>query len=200
MSAHGDNYVLDAGKSGHARLRAISEIHDERTRTLLLGAGLEAGDRYVEFGCGLGYVTRWARLDRCRRARYRSQRGSDRGGNRTCRGQTEFRVGSVYDHGLPPQNFDVSYSRWLLIHLNRPVDAMRSIYAALKPGGLMVCEEAEMSVIYSEPSSGYHEFVEFAFAAGATLDVDYAGGRRLHQWASEAGFTCSAPMRISRTT
>ena len=60
MSAHGDKYVLDAGKSGHARLRAISEIHDDRTRALLLEAGLEAGDRYVEFGCGLGYVTRWA--------------------------------------------------------------------------------------------------------------------------------------------
>ena len=32
MAAHGDNYVLDAGKSGHARLREISEIHDERAR------------------------------------------------------------------------------------------------------------------------------------------------------------------------
>jgi len=60
MTIHGDNYVLDSGKSGHARLRVISEIHDDRTRALLLGAGVEAGDRYVEFGCGLGYVTRWA--------------------------------------------------------------------------------------------------------------------------------------------
>src|SRR3982751_6445227 len=60
MTVHGDNYVLDAGTSGHARLRAISEIHDEQTRALLLDAGLKAGDRYVEFGCGLGYVTRWA--------------------------------------------------------------------------------------------------------------------------------------------
>ncbi len=40
-------------------------------------------------------------------------------------GTTEFRVGSVYDHGLPPESFDLSYSRSLLIHLNRPVDAMR---------------------------------------------------------------------------
>ncbi len=60
MAAHGDKYVLDAGKSGHERLRVISEIHDDRTRALLLGAGLEAGHRFVEFGCGLGYVSRWA--------------------------------------------------------------------------------------------------------------------------------------------
>ena len=188
MTAHGDNYVLDAGKSGHARLRAISEIHDERTRALLLDAGLKADDRYVEFGCGLGYVTRWA-----------TSVGADALGidlsadqiaeaTELADGKTEFQVGTVYEHGLPPETFDVSYSRWLLMHLNRPVDAMRSIYAALKPGGVMVCEEADMSAMYAEPPSGYHEYVEVAFAVGAALGVDYAGGRSLHRWANEAGF------------
>jgi len=188
MTVHGDGYVLDSGRSGHARLRAISEIHDDRTRALLLDAGLAAGDRFVEFGCGLGYVTRWA-----------SSVGADALGldlsadqiaaaTELADGKTEFRVGSVYDHGLPPESFDVSYSRWLLMHLNRPVDAMRSIHAALKPGALMVCEEADISAIYAEPPSGYHEYVELAFATGATLGVDYAAGRRLHRWASEAGF------------
>jgi SAM-dependent methyltransferase len=188
MTAHGDKYVLDAGKSGHARLQVISEIHDDQTRALLLEAGLGPGDRFVEFGCGLGYVTRWA-----------TSVGADALGidlsvdqiaeaQALADGKTEFRVGSVYDHGLPPESFDVSYSRWLLIHLRRPVEAMRSIYAALKPGGLMVCEEADMSAIYAEPPSGYHEYVELAFATGAALGVDYAGGRRLHRWAREAGF------------
>jgi hypothetical protein len=60
MTVDGDKYVLDSGKSGHARLQVISEIHDDPTRALLLDAGLKAGDRFVEFGCGLGYVTRWA--------------------------------------------------------------------------------------------------------------------------------------------
>src|SRR5262245_25371602 len=41
-------------------LRVISEIHDEQTRELLLRAGLTSGSHSVEFGCGLGYVTRWA--------------------------------------------------------------------------------------------------------------------------------------------
>ena len=153
MSAHGDKYVLDAGKSGHARLRAISEIHDDRTRALLLGAGLEAGDRYVEFGCGLGYVTRWATSVGAEALGIDLSADQIAEATALAEGKTEFRVGSVYDHGLPPESFDVSYSRWLLMHLNRPVDAMRSIYAALKPGGLMVCEEADMSVIYAEPPS-----------------------------------------------
>jgi len=41
-------------------LRVISEIHDGRTRELLLRTGLAPGHHFVEFGCGLGYVTRWA--------------------------------------------------------------------------------------------------------------------------------------------
>ena len=200
MSAHGDKYVLDAGKSGHARLRAISEIHDDRTRALLLGAGLEAGDRYVEFGCGLGYVTRWATSVGAEALGIDLSADQIAEATAPAEGKTEFRVGSVYDHGLPPGGFDVSYSRWLLMHLNRPVDAMRSIYAALKPGGLMVCEEADMSAIYAEPPSGYHEYVELAFAVGATLGVDYAvvaactGGR------ARRDSTSSTSTHITRTT
>jgi 2-polyprenyl-3-methyl-5-hydroxy-6-metoxy-1,4-benzoquinol methylase len=48
------------GKRDHDRLRVISEIHDSRTRDLLTRAGLSSGHRFVEFGCGLGFVTRWA--------------------------------------------------------------------------------------------------------------------------------------------
>ena len=60
MSTIGDKYLLGAGRSDHDRLRVISEIHDGRTRELLRQAGFVSGHRFVEFGCGLGYVTRWA--------------------------------------------------------------------------------------------------------------------------------------------
>jgi hypothetical protein len=50
MTAHGDKHVLDSGRSGHARLQVISESHDDRTRALLLDAGLGGGDRLVEIG------------------------------------------------------------------------------------------------------------------------------------------------------
>jgi SAM-dependent methyltransferase len=188
MSAHGDKYVLDAGKSGHARLRVISEIHDDRTRALLLGAGLAAGHRFVEFGCGLGYVTRWATSVGADALGLDLSADQVEEARRLADGKTEFRVASVYDPDLPPESVDVAYSRWLLIHLNEPVVAMRSISAALKPGGVMVCEEADLSAIYTEPPSAYTEFLDVALARGVERGVDYTGGRRLHLWAIEAGF------------
>jgi predicted O-methyltransferase YrrM len=60
MSTIGDKYLLGSGRSDHDRLRVISVIHDGRTRELLRRAGFVSGQRFVEFGCGLGYVTRWA--------------------------------------------------------------------------------------------------------------------------------------------
>src|SRR5215469_4904532 len=60
MSTIGDKYLLGSGRSDHERLRVISAIHDDRTRELLRKAGFVSGQRFVEVGCGLGYVTRWA--------------------------------------------------------------------------------------------------------------------------------------------
>ena len=39
--------------------------------------------------------------------------------------------GSIYETGLEPASLDVAYSRWLMVHLQRPVEAMRAIYTAL---------------------------------------------------------------------
>jgi cyclopropane fatty-acyl-phospholipid synthase-like methyltransferase len=193
MTAFGDNYILASGRSGHDRLRMLCEIHDPHTRQLLLRAGLDSMHRYVEFGCGLGYVARWAATqaahvtatDLSEEQLAESKRMADEQGLTNI----HFQSANIYEHGLAHETYDVSYSRWLLMHLNRPVDAMRSIREALKPGGIMVCEEADLSAIYTEPpTDGYHAYREIAFAAGDVINVDYAAGRHLHLWALEAGF------------
>ena len=187
-----DRYLL-AGKHDHDRLRVISEIHDGRTRKLLTKAGLSSGKRFVEFGCGLGYVTRWAATQGA------SVTGIDASEEQVAAAQAltreavidrvEFRAGSVYEPGLDTESIDVSYSRWLMVHLQRPVDAMRAIHAALKPGGVMVCEEADVSAVYAEPrSEAYEEMRDIGIAGGHARGVDYTGGRRAHLWAKEAGF------------
>jgi SAM-dependent methyltransferase len=192
MTQVGDNYILP-GKEDHDRLRTISELHDERTHELLRRAGFGRGGRFVEFGCGLGYVTRWAASEGA------DATGIDANDDQieACRILTRqagvegatFRTGNVYEPGFEPGTIDVSYSRWLMVHLNHPVDAMRAIHAILKPGGVMVCEEADVSAVYAEPSSAaYEEMRDIALAAGRARGVDYSSGRRVHTFAKAAGF------------
>jgi len=187
----GDNYILP-GQSDHDRLRVISEIHDGATRQLLLQAGLKAGSTFVEFGCGMGYVTRWA-----------AEQGAVATGLDVNEEQIQaasdllepgmtnasFRAANIYDPGIEPASIDVAYCRWLLVHLNRPVTAMREVLNALKPGGVLVCEEAGVSAVYAEPrSSAYDAVRELALEAGRSRGVDYDGGRSVHLWALAAGF------------
>ena len=68
----------------------------------------------------------------------------------------------------------MSYSRWLPMRLNRPVDAMRSIYVALKPGGRAVVgagsrHECDLTRSRRPATTSTSELV--AFAVGATLGV-----------------------------
>ena len=193
LSTIGDQYLLGDGRSDQDRLRVISEIHDGRTRELLRRAGLVSGHRFVEFGCGLGYVTRWAAGQGANatgidlnedHVTVASELAHEAGLK-----NAQFRCANIYEPDLQPESVDVAYSRWLMVHLNRPVDAMRAIHAALKPGGVMVCEEADVSAVYVEPvSAAYSELRDVCLEGGRQRGVDYSGGRRVHLWAKEAGF------------
>ena len=193
MPSFGDRYALDPGQSDHERLRVLCELHDPYARELLTKAGLGRAHRFVEFGCGLGYVTRWAatqaahavgtdlsvdRLDEARRL-----------ADAAALPNVEFETANIYEHGLPSASFDYAYCRWLLDHLERPVDAMRSMGEALKPGGYIVCEEADVSAIYAEPpSTAYVRMGDIVVEGARKRGVDFEGGRRGHLWAEEAGF------------
>ncbi|MEZ5351519.1 MAG: methyltransferase domain-containing protein [Bryobacteraceae bacterium] len=193
----GDRYVLAAGRSGHDRLRMLCRIHDPYTRQWLTRAGLGPGHRFVEFGCGLGFVSRWAASQGAQvtavdlSAEHLEQaRQMAEAENLT---SISFENRNIYDHGLPEESFDFAYTRWILVHLARPVEALRKIASALKPGGVLVCEEAEVSQVYAEPrGESYRAYVEMVLEVGRHRGVNYEGGRVLHTWAAEAGFAVEA--------
>ncbi len=34
---------------------------------------------------------------------------------------------NIYDCGLPENSCDIAYARWMLVHLHRPIEAMRKV-------------------------------------------------------------------------
>lgn len=192
MATVGDNYILP-GQSDHDRLRVISEIHDDATHDLLRLAGFTPGSRFVEFGCGMGYVSRWTATEGARATGIDANQEQISACQSLADAQglsnTDFRVGNVYEPDFEPGSVDIAYCRWLMVHLSRPVDAMRAIYKILKPGGVMICEEAGVSQVYAEPrSEAYEQMREIALKAGRARGADYDGGRYAHLWARDAGF------------
>src|SRR6516165_743053 len=60
--------------------------------------------------------------------------------------------------------------------------------ALLKPGGILVCEDGDLTSAGSEPPSVFDAFAELWGRLGPRRGVDYTLGRRLFQMVQAAGF------------
>ena len=103
----------------------------------------------------------------------------------------EFRQGDAY--AIPLQDhewgsFDVAHTRFLLEHLNRPLEVVQSMVKAVKPGGRIVLEDDDHDVIrlWPEPPGFWQIWTAYM------RSYDYIGndpyiGRRLVSLLHQAG-------------
>lgn len=68
-----DQYAISGGVEGKIRLNLLAEIMRPTTLELLSTAGLKAGDRCLDVGCGGGHVTLDLARGRSRRQCARSR-------------------------------------------------------------------------------------------------------------------------------
>jgi SAM-dependent methyltransferase len=99
-----------------------------------------------------------------------------------------FIEASAMDTGLRPESFDLVYSRFLLIHLTDPARALREMRSLLKPNGILVCEDGDLTSAGSEPPSALGAFADLFGRLGPRRGVDYTLGRRLFHLVRDAGF------------
>jgi SAM-dependent methyltransferase len=192
-------YSLAVGDRAATRLQLLDEVYGPGTRQLLTRAGLSEGMRVLDLGCGVGTVTCWmaqqvtpsgtalgldVSTEQLGSARQLAQaRGLE---------NVTFREGSAYQTGLPRASFDLVYCRFLLMHLQRPLEALQEMRALLRPGGVLVCEEAVLDSSFCEPpSEAQARLHALALALGSQLGQDFRIARSLHRLVRDAGF--SAP-------
>jgi SAM-dependent methyltransferase len=100
----------------------------------------------------------------------------------------KFVEASAVETGLPRGAFDLVYCRFLLMHLPEPARALSEMLALLKPNGILVCEDGELTSAGSEPPSALGAFADLWGRLGAQRGIDYDLGRRLYQLVLAAGF------------
>ena len=188
-------YVLATGEGAANRLKILHDVYGPGARRILQEAGIKPGMRVADLGCGVGMTTQLlAELvgptgkvvgvdfsdAQLKQAQALLPDGHE---------HVEFVHASATATGLPPQSFDLVYSRFLLIHLVDPEGALKEMYSLLKPGGILVCEDGDLTSATSEPPSVLGKFSELWGRLGPKWGVDYTIGRRLYGLILKANFS-----------
>jgi SAM-dependent methyltransferase len=163
-------YVLHGGQAGYDRLLVLSRERWPDTEALFRRAGLGAGSKCVDLGCGGGEVTleiaKWVGpngsvlgldLDPVK-LELATTAARDRGIR-----NAEFRRVLVQEWDAP-KTYDVAYSRLLLQHLPKPVDLLRRMWESLRPGGLLMAEDVDWHGWTSDPSNAGIVFLREKYA------------------------------------
>ena len=151
------HYLIRGGIAGRERLRLLARVMRPATLALLERAGVTAGLRCLDVGCGGGDVTFDLAslvgitghvvgvLDPTKVELARGDAEQAEVAN------VEFRVADL-TQGLGEAEYDVVYARFLLTHLRDPAAAVALMRAALRPGGRVVLEDIDYrgSLCYPE--------------------------------------------------
>jgi SAM-dependent methyltransferase len=187
-------YSLATGAAAAQRLQLLHRIYGPGAQRVLEQAGIKPGMRVADIGCGVGMVT--TMLSELIGARgnvvgidaSREQIEQARSLLPVEASNISFVVASAVSTGLPSESFDLVYCRFLLIHLSEPERALAEMHRILKPNGILVCEDGDLTSAGSQPPSVLNAFADLFGRLGPVKGVDYTLGKHLFQMFIRAGF------------
>jgi ubiquinone/menaquinone biosynthesis C-methylase UbiE len=189
-----DGYVIMGGQVGHARLQVLARAQRPFTLSLLDQVGLRPGMRCVDLGCGGGDVTfdiaervgeagRVTGLDMDEvKLSFAREVAAQRGLTNVA-----FQVANVNDW-QEVDVYDLVYCRFLLQHLSQPLDLLRRMWGALRPGGVLIVEDIDFDGKFCHPPNDAFDFYLRNYTAVLRAHGgDPTMGRKLLAYFAEVG-------------
>jgi len=185
--------VFRGDQDGYDRLLVLARERRADTVALLGRAGVGAGQRCVDLGCGRGEVT----LELAALVAPTEVVGVDKDEAKLAlatAAAAERGVGNVrfvaMDVGAwdEPGAYDVVYSRFLFQHLREPRELLARMWAAVRPGGALVVEDADHEGWCGHPTNaGLTFFVRSFCEVLRRHGGDPVMGRKLFQCFGDVG-------------
>ncbi len=175
--------------SERARLQSLQALNDAASLRRIDAVGVTSGWRCVEIGAGAGSI-----------AVALSERVGDGGyvvaSDRDPRFLDEFAgpgrhvlTHDISSGPVPPGNFDFAHCRAVLAHVADLSGTVRHVMASVRPGGWVMCEEADYGSLEpcdpDHPRSSYFDTFRLIMTEAGLLDS--FAGRNTHQALRDAG-------------
>jgi SAM-dependent methyltransferase len=187
-------YAIRGGEEGRRRLDLLARTMAPNTEALLARAGLRAGMRCIDLGCGGGHVSRY--LAECVGAggfvvgvdvdevKLEAARTESAQAGLT---QLEFRAGNVTSW-TEPATYDLVYGRFILSHIPQPAAVLGNMAAALRPGGVLVVEDVDFGGAFCHPpNAGYDRYCSLYRQVVGRRGGNAELGRELYSMCLDAG-------------
>jgi len=170
------------------RLRLLEDRYDARTFGRLSALGPLAGTVCLEVGAGAGSVACWLAAQAGPAGRVVATDADPRflvGAPTT---GIEVRRHDILAGQLEPRRYDLVHCRALLCHLADPLRALRTMAAAVRPGGWLLVEDADyVSLVAADPAHPRYA-LRRGHAEAAGIHRRIAGVRPvLRPWPALAG-------------
>jgi SAM-dependent methyltransferase len=138
------NYIFTEAAAGaeNVRLGLIEQRADGPTTRRLKDLGVTSGWRCLEIGAGRGSIARWLG-DQVGPGGYVVAADIDCQHLRGLPGNVAVRELDIRTDTPEPGCYDLVHCRTLLIHLPDPLAALQRMAVALRPGGVLLAEEAD---------------------------------------------------------
>ena len=102
----------------------------------------------------------------------------------------EFVVGDAYATGFADDSFDIVHTHQTLQHVADPVAVLRELRRVVKPGGVVAARDVDYAGTMVHPSTpGLERWASLYQLVHRSNGGEPDAGRRLREWAREAGFT-----------
>lgn len=184
-----NRYVLNVGAPDDERLMISNAIYGPESLRFLTSLGLRKGQRVLEIGCGTGNVTAWiakqvgaagsvTAVDISTEQLEVARKKIEVNGFQN----VDFVADSAESLEAVRGEFDLVYCRFLLIHLQNPVAALKKMKSKLAKGGVLACEEPTTSTHLCYPHSpAFERANELTIKLGAERHFDFNIGLRLYE-------------------
>ena len=189
------HYLIRGGLEGRERLRVLGRVMRPTTLPLLERAGVTAGMRCLDVGCGGGDVTfdlaslvgltgSAVGIDVDATKIELARADAEQVGVTN----VEFHVGDLTD-GLGEQEYDAIYVRFVLTHLRDPEGGVEMMLRALRPGGRLIVEDIDFRGSFCEPEhAGFERYEEIYEESARRNGGDPWIGVRVPAMLATAGF------------